>query len=70
MAPSITPITNLNSGFRVYEVDSAVCNIKIVVNGKLYLRLSDIRNTGCPHVRLGDAYGDSKLTVYLGGPVM
>lgn len=26
MAPSITPITNLNSGFRVYEVDSAVCD--------------------------------------------
>ncbi len=24
MGPSITPLTNLNSGFRVYEVDSAV----------------------------------------------
>ena len=24
IAPSITPLTNLNSGFRVYEVDSAV----------------------------------------------
>ena len=24
MGPSITPGTNLNSGFRVYEVDSAV----------------------------------------------
>ena len=24
IGPSITPLTNLNSGFRVYEVDSAV----------------------------------------------
>ncbi|KAF9469756.1 sphingomyelin phosphodiesterase [Collybia nuda] len=27
MAPSITPITNLNSGFRVYEVDSATFEV-------------------------------------------
>lgn len=29
IAPSVTPLNNLNSGFRVYEVDSAVspyCN--------------------------------------------
>ena len=25
IGPSLTPLTNLNSGFRVYEVDSAVC---------------------------------------------
>lgn len=24
IAPSVTPLTNLNSGFRVYEVDSGV----------------------------------------------
>lgn len=27
MGPSLTPLTNLNSGFRVYEVDSAVCEL-------------------------------------------
>ena len=25
IGPSLTPLTNLNSGFRMYEVDSAVC---------------------------------------------
>jgi len=25
IGPSVTPLSNLNSGFRVYEVDSAVC---------------------------------------------
>lgn len=28
MGPSLTPLTNLNSGFRVYEVDSAVIESK------------------------------------------
>ncbi|KAI0308376.1 Metallo-dependent phosphatase-like protein [Multifurca ochricompacta] len=31
MGPSITPLTNLNSGFRVYEVDSAVSPFYLMV---------------------------------------
>lgn len=27
IGPSITPLTNLNSGFRMYEVDSKVSNV-------------------------------------------
>jgi hypothetical protein len=32
IGPSITPLTNLNSGFRVYEVDSAVRVAPLVLN--------------------------------------
>ena len=40
IAPSITPLTNLNSGFRVYEVDSAVR----VVNYSGLARLAHIHS--------------------------
>jgi len=55
MGPSITPLTNLNSGFRVYEVDSAVrnfINTWCVKSDWLFL---DFWNHGCAHVR-GDGH--------------
>jgi hypothetical protein len=37
IAPSITPLTNLNSGFRVYEVDSAVRVVTDSVLARFFL---------------------------------
>ena len=52
MGPSITALTNLNSGFRVYEVDSAVrLNIYLEILTTSFVSvISDIRNRGRSHV--------------------
>ena len=52
IGPSITPLTNLNSGFRVYEVDSAVsaANRSQLACWPISLLLTDIRNSRCAHV--------------------
>ena len=54
IGPSITPLTNLNSGFRVYEVDSAVsaANCSQLACWLISLLLTDIRNSRCAHVSL------------------
>jgi hypothetical protein len=54
IGPSITPLTNLNSGFRVYEVDSAVsaANCSRLACWLISLLLTDIRNSRCAHVSL------------------
>jgi hypothetical protein len=52
IGPSITPLTNLNSGFRVYEVDSAVRAFvfpRFSPVNLVFLR-SDIRHHGRSHV--------------------
>ena len=53
MGPSITALTNLNSGFRVYEVDSAVRRLYIyleILTTSFVSVISDIRNRGRSHV--------------------
>ena len=42
IGPSITPLTNLNSGFRVYEVDSAVRVITYILGSFWLTSSSDI----------------------------
>ena len=52
IGPSITPLTNLNSGFRVYEVDSVVrvsTSLRQTLTQSRLLR-SDVRHFGCSHV--------------------
>lgn len=52
IAPSITPLTNLNSGFRVYEVDSSVgSTFALFSSHPTYFTLKDVRYHGCIHVR-------------------
>ena len=57
IGPSVTPLSNLNSGFRVYEVDSAVCAAQLF-SARVFLFLAhltsftDIRNSRCAHVSL------------------
>ena len=49
--PSLTPLTNLNSGFRMYEVDSGV-GARVLVRELEYSRTNpDVRHPGCIHVR-------------------
>lgn len=55
MGPSITPLTNLNSGFRVYEVDSAVRSFVPTWRVKSDWLFLDFWNHGCAHVR-GDGH--------------
>lgn len=59
IGPSITPLTNLNSGFRVYEVDSVVCpafyvcvkpSLTAITDPVRLLTCSDVRNPRCAHV--------------------
>ena len=35
IGPSVTPLSNLNSGFRVYEVDSAVCAAQLFFSSRV-----------------------------------
>ncbi|KIK70576.1 hypothetical protein GYMLUDRAFT_281307 [Collybiopsis luxurians FD-317 M1] len=53
IVPSITPLTNLNSGFRVYEVDSATFDIM-----DAYTWRSDVNSfpTLDPQLRFGPSY--------------
>lgn len=55
IAPSITPLTNLNSGFRVYEVDSNV-SFSLITSNKYVVLISvdfarvDLRRSRRPYV--------------------
>ena len=48
--PSLTPLTNLNSGFRMYEVDSAV-GILVSVRGPATLKYQSRHLTSWMHTR-------------------
>lgn len=52
IGPSLTPLTGLNSGFRVYEVDTGVSVMFSCDVDASLMSIAVLRHFGCPYVRL------------------